>query len=109
MAKKLIFTRPKALVGLADNKLHENELKHMATVFKRGDPVPESIWCTANALLAERARDLSFSSKRNYSECMRETLHRFPHLRLGTTAWMPDRYFGAIEFVEDGSDDNDQR
>jgi hypothetical protein len=105
MATKLTFTRPKSLAGVPDNQLHERDLKRAAELFKRGDPVPETIWCTANSILAERARLMSFDSQRPYQECMKEVLKRAPHLRLGTTAWMPDRYFGAIEFIEEGSTD----
>lgn len=100
MAKRETFTR-RSLEGIADNKDAERDLKHFDKVFKRGDIVPESIWTVANAMLAERSRALSFSSRRPYAECMREVLHRDPHLRLGVGPYMYDSQFSAIEFIEE--------
>ena len=107
MAKRLTFTRY-SLDDIADNKDAEAGLKRYHKLSKPGDIVPESVWLQANATLAERSRALSFSSHRTYVECMRETLHKFPHLRLGIGPYMYDREFPGITFVEEEiADDND--
>lgn len=106
MVKKLTFTRPATLVGLAESKATERELKRAHKFFKRGDLIPESIRDVANAVLADRARSLSFASGRNYAECVRELLHREPHLRLGVGAYLRDKEFSGIEFVEEAETDD---
>ena len=106
MAKKLTFTR-RSLAGIADNKDAERELRQFHKLFKGGDIVPESIWVTANSMLAERAGALAFTSRLSYSECQKEVLHRHPHLLLGVMSYMRDREFPGITFVAEENENED--
>lgn len=109
MTKRLLFTRRQS-EGLADNADAERELRLMHRTFRRGELVPESVWCVANGMLTQRARRMSFDTKRPYVVCMREVLERDPHLRLGVGPYLRDREFNGIDFIEeDASHDNDQR
>lgn len=108
MARKILtFIRHNSLDGISENTAAERDLKRAAKLFKRGDPIPESLWIPANAMLAERARALAFNSQRSYNECAKEILHRFPHLRLGISPFMRDREFSAIAFIDAQERDND--
>lgn len=99
MAKRETFTRRTDLSGLVGRKDVEAELKRMDKLLERERIVPESVWLQANALLADEARALEFSSGRSYVECMRETLRLKPFLRLGVCPYAYDREFSAIEFI----------
>lgn len=106
MSKKLTFTR-RSLEGIADNKDAERELKRMDKELEGVRIVPESVWLQGNAMLAERAAALAFSTRLSYSECQKEVLRRHPFLRLGVCPYMRDRDFSAIEFLaEDESNDD---
>lgn len=79
----------------------ERQLQRAHKLFPQGECVPEGIWNAANALLAEEARQLAFSTRRSYMECQKEVLKRKPHLRLGVTGFRLDKYFPGVEFTQE--------
>jgi hypothetical protein len=110
--KRYVFTRPASLEGLADSpdcELHMKELRRAEPLFNPGDPVPESLFRMASAILAQKAAIRATDTGRPYVECAREMRRRFPCLRFATAPYLPDSQFSAITFTtrEDESNDDD--
>lgn len=106
MAKRLLFTRPASLVGVADRKDVDRDLQRVDKLLEGERIVPESVFRTANAVLTDRTRALEFSSRRPYAECLFEVLRLAPHLRLGVAPYVADKEFSGIEFIEEDSDED---
>lgn len=100
MPKKLTFTRPASLAGLAGNTTVARDLKRIHERFRR-DFLPRSIWETANALLADKVLELKFSARCSYREAQDEVIRREPHLALGLRPYMPDAAFADVEIIDE--------
>lgn len=106
--KVLKFTLRERAQLLAGDELAERDLKRAHEFFGSARPIPESVFRTASAVVAAKASELMFTSRRQYHECSLEVLRTHPYLELATAWYAPDSHFNNVHFTtEEDRDDED--